>query len=275
MNSIRPPLPPERRLPRRWPVGLLAIATGLAAATTPTAESLAAPLAYKDSTTLKLTYSPPWSTADLNRAVTTHDGFGLSVNWIETSSGSSGDGSSDEGGGGHPHHGGSTSPAASGGAHSVHGMGNADQAELWSFVTYTRLLQRWNGSTSQANMWLDLGAGTVSSLVGTNPNLQEAALSAAVQIDAETQRLYGAISARTLQSSSASRNQASIKTGIALTAANYERIQPWIMVEVRGMQGTTMDVEVIPTLRLLHRRYVLELGASLHGHPHASLRYTF
>ena len=275
MNSIRPPLPPERRLPRQWPVGLLALATGLAAATTPTAESLAAPLAYKDSTTLKLTYSPPWSTADLNRAVTTHDGFGLSVNWIETSSGSSGDGSSDEGGGGHPHHGGSTSPAASGGAHSVHGMGNADQAELWSFVTYTRLLRRWNGSTSQANMWLDLGAGTVSSLVGTNPNLQEAALSAAVQIDAETQRLYGAISARTLQSSSASRNQASIKTGIALTAANYERIQPWIMVEVRGMQGTTMDVEVIPTLRLLHRRYVLELGASLHGHPHASLRYTF
>jgi hypothetical protein len=154
-------------------------------------------------------------------------------------------------------------------------MGNADQAELWSFVTYTRLLRRWNGSTSQANIWLDLGAGTVSSLVGTNPNLQEAALSAAVQIDAETQRLYGAISARTLQSSSASRNQASIKTGIALTAANYERIQPWIMVEVRGMQGTTMDVEVIPTLRLLHRRYVLELGASLHGHPHASLRYTF
>lgn len=235
MNLIRPPLPPERRL--------LALATGLLVAAAPTAASLAAPLAYKDSTTLKLTYSPPWSTADLNRAVTTHDGFGLSVNWIETSSGD--------------------------------GMGNADQAELWSFVTYTRLLRRWNGSTSQANIWLDLGAGTVSSLVGTNPNLQEAALSAAVQIDAETQRLYGAISARTLQASSASRNQASVKTGVALSAANYERVQPWIMLEVRGMQGTIMDVEVIPTLRLLHRRYVLELGASLQGYPHASLRYTF
>lgn len=238
MNLIRPPLPPERRL--------LALATGLLVAAAPTAASLAAPLAYKDSTTLKLTYSPPWSTADLNRAVTTHDGFGLNVNWIETSSGGSGD-----------------------------GMGNADQAELWSFVTYTRLLRRWNGSTSQANIWLDLGAGTVSSLVGTNPNLQEAALSAAVQIDAETQRLYGAISARTLQASSASRNQASVKTGVALSAANYERVQPWIMLEVRGMQGTIMDVEVIPTLRLLHRRYVLELGASLQGYPHASLRYTF
>ncbi|MBU6249737.1 MAG: hypothetical protein KGO47_01040 [Cyanobacteria bacterium REEB417] len=266
MNLIRPPLPRERRL--------LALATGLLMAATPTAASLAAPLAYMDSTTLKVTYSPPWSTADLNRAVTTHDGFGLSVNWIETSSGGTGDGSSDDGGGGH-HHGGRANPAAGGGGHSGHGMGNADQAELWSFVTYTRLLRRWNGSTSQANIWLDLGAGTVSSLVGTNPNLQEAALSAAVQIDAETQRLYGAISARTLQSSSASRNQASIKTGVALSAANYERIQPWIMVEVRGMQGTIMDVEVIPTLRLLHRRYVLELGASLQGHPHASLRYTF
>lgn len=252
-----------------------ALAIGLTAAAALTAESLAAPLAYKDSTTLKLTYSPPWSTADLNRAVTSRDGFGLSVNWIETSSGGSTDSSSDDGGGGHPHHGDSPSAQGGGGAHSQHGMGNADQSELWSFVTYTRLLGRWNGSNSQANIWLDLGAGTVSSLVGTRPNLQEAALSAGVQIDAETQRLYGAISARTLQASSAARNQASIKTGVALTPADYERIQPWVMVEVRGMQGTTMDVEVIPTLRLLHRCYVLELGASLHGHPHASLRYTF
>jgi len=275
VTAIRPPRPPEARRPARVPALARGLATGLTAAAALTAESLAAPLAYKDSTTLKLTYSPPWSTADLNRAVTSRDGFGLSVNWIETSSGGSTDSNSDDGGGGHPHHGDSPSAQGGGGAHSQHGMGNADQSELWSFVTYTRLLGRWNGSNSQANIWLDLGAGTVSSLVGTRPNLQEAALSAGVQIDAETQRLYGAISARTLQASSAARNQASIKTGVALTPADYERIQPWVMVEVRGMQGTTMDVEVIPTLRLLHRRYVLELGASLHGHPHASLRYTF
>ena len=104
MTAIRPPRPPEARRPARVPALARGLATGLTAAAALTAESLAAPLAYKDSTTLKLTYSPPWSTADLNRAVTSRDGFGLSVNWIETSSGGSTESNSDDGGGGlHSH----------------------------------------------------------------------------------------------------------------------------------------------------------------------------
>lgn len=220
-------------------------------------DAFAAPLGYKDSTTLKLSYSSPWSTADLNHALTTHDGVGLNVNWVEGAGSGPGAGQ----GGGHNH----------GGA----GTGAGSSSELWSLLNYTRLLHRWNGTSSQANLWLDLGVGVARSLDTSSPGLNEGALGAGVAFDVESQRLYLALGAKTLQALSTARNQASVKTGIALSKANFERIQPWLMVEVRGMQGTYTDLDVIPSLRLLHQRYVVELGWSLHGAPHLGLRYTF
>ena len=218
----------------------------------------AAPLGYKDSTTLKLDYSVPWSTADLNRALTTHDGIGLNVNWIDALNSN---GATDTSGG--HHHGGSVSD------------GSSNSSELWSLLSYTRLLRRWNGDSSQTNLWLDVGMGMARSLGNSSPDLQQGALAGGVSLDHETQRLYLAAGARTLQAVGIARNQASIKAGVALSPANFERVQPWLMVEVRGMQGTTESLDVIPSLRLLHQSIVVELGASLQGHPHISLRYLF
>lgn len=241
---------PRRRTEATWLRALACIASACIpmGACTPLA---AAPLSFKDSTALKLTLSAPWSSADLSRAITTHDGFGISLNWIEAS-------------------GSTTSSHHHGGSH-----GQPAASELWSFVTYTRLLRRWNTSSSQANIWLDLGAGGVNRLDGGSPDLKQGALNAALAIDAETQRLYLSLGARTLQAQSAARSEASIKAGVALTGADFERIQPWLMVEARGMQGTTTALELIPSLRLLHQRFALDIGASLQGHPHLSLRTTF
>ena len=218
----------------------------------------AAPLGYKNSTTLKLDYSVPWSTADLNHALSTRDGVGLDLNWIETETDTANN-------------------ASNGGHHGVSGTGgrSSSGSELWTVLTYTRLLKRWNGEHSQSNLWLDLGAGMARSLGNTTPELQRGALAAGVSVDTETQRLYLAAAAKTLQAIGVARNQASIKAGVALSPADFERVQPWLMVEVRGMQGTTESLDVIPSLRLLHQSIVVELGASLQGHPHISLRYLF
>ena len=252
MNSTPPPK--QRRCCLAvGSIALLASGLGLS----PLGEAVAAPLGYKDSTTIKLDYTSPWSTADLNHALTTHDGVGLNVNWVE----GLGSGPTAGQGGGH-NHGGS-------------GSGSGSTSELWSLLNYTRLLHRWNGNSSQANLWLDLGVGMARSLDTSSPGLNEGALGAGVSFDVESQRLYLALGAKTLQALSAARNQAAVKTGVALTKADFERIQPWLMVEVRGLQGTSTDLDVIPSLRLLHQRYVVELGWSLHGSPHLSLRYTF
>ena len=239
-----------RLAPITWLVLVLPVGSGIA----PLA---AAPLGYKDSTTLKLDYSAPWSTGDLNHALTTHDGVGVNVNWVEGV--------------------GSWAGTAQGGGHNHGGSGPASgsTSELWSLLNYTRLLHRWNGDTTQANLWLDLGVGIARSVDTSSPGLNEGALGAGLSFDVETQRLYLGLGAKTLQALSAARSQASLKTGVALTKANFERIQPWLMVEVRGLQGTSTDLDVIPSLRLLHQRYVVELGWSLHGTPHIGLRYMF
>jgi len=67
----------------------------------------------------------------------------------------------------------------------------------------------------------------------------------------------------------------SATTGVGLTPPRYQGIQPWLELQVRAMPGVIDEVEIIPKLRLLHRRVVLDVGYSSLGAITGGLTTTF
>ena len=62
---------------------------------------------------------------------------------------------------------------------------------------------------------------------------------------------------------------------MALTSADYNRWQPWLMLEARTMEGLQQGVEITPLLRVLHRRVLAEAGVSTSGSVRLNLTYTY
>ena len=60
-----------------------------------------------------------------------------------------------------------------------------------------------------------------------------------------------------------------------MTEATYTGFQPWIELQARSMPGVIDQLELIPKLRLLHNRIVLEVGYSNLGTVMGGLGYRF
>jgi hypothetical protein len=69
--------------------------------------------------------------------------------------------------------------------------------------------------------------------------------------------------------------QLSATAGVALTPARYDGVQPWLEFQVRDMPNVVDALELIPKLRLLHKRIVLDLGYSNLGSMMGGITYTF
>jgi hypothetical protein len=139
-------------------------------------------------------------------------------------------------------------------------------------VTYTRLAQRWNLPHAQANVWLFAGIGAVS---GNDFDGQRTMLAPGLQVDYETTRVYLAANARLYRAQGLNHDFASARAGWALEDADYESTQAWIVVEARRMRELSESIEVTPMLRLIHRRYFLELGVNDRAEARANLMFVF
>ena len=82
-------------------------------------------------------------------------------------------------------------------------------------------------------------------------------------------------SARWFQAADIGRLMTSARAGVALSTADYNRWQPWLMVEARTMEGMEQGVEITPLLRVIHRRILAEAGVSTGGAARFNLTYTF
>jgi hypothetical protein len=236
-------------------------AAGLVALLLPTAAASALPLGHRGSVLVSGELNPHWSAVTIMPAVTRSTGVGPNVNWMEPDAG---------GKGGH-------------------------RQELWSLLMLTQRLHRWNGDHYQANVWAGTGVGVLTVLPeqgrggrhgghhgghgshrrGSNDTENWAAWSPWVQGDWETQRLYLAASARWFQAPDVGRLMTSARAGVALTPADYDRWQPWLMLEANTMEDLQSGVEITPMLRLLHRRLLAEAGVSTRGTVRVNLTYTF
>lgn len=126
-------------------------------------------------------------------------------------------------------------------------------------VNATRLLSRWNMPEAQANLWLVGGLGTVK---GNNLTGSRTLLAPGVQLDFETTRVYLSTNARLYRAKEINHDYASVRVGFSFYEADYDEVQPWLILEARRMRGLSGKTEVTPMLRLIHQRYFVEMGVS-------------
>lgn len=153
-------------------------------------------------------------------------------------------------------------------------MRSDDQARTRrvSEVTYTRLLARWNLPDAQANVWFIGGLGTVT---GNDFAGSRTLASPGIQVDYETTRVYASVFARAYRAEGINHDFLSARAGFSFFEADYDEVQPWLVLEVRRMNNLSDVTEVTPMLRLIHNRYFVELGVNNFGQTRFNLMYTF
>ncbi len=139
-------------------------------------------------------------------------------------------------------------------------------------LNYTRLLQRWNLEDAQANVWLFAGIGSIRGNDFAGPKF---AYAPGVQVDYETTRVYVAATARLYRASGLNHDFGSLRAGFSFFEADYDEVQPWLLVEARRMRGLSDKTEITPMLRLIHNRYFVELGVNTDRQARASFMYVF
>ncbi len=143
-----------------------------------------------------------------------------------------------------------------------------DFAEL----TYTRLVHRINGEHSQANFWFVGGVGRLS---GNDFDGGRTMLAPGISADFETTRLYVSGTVRLYRASGINHDFASVRGGFSFYEVDYEQTQPWLIVEARRMRGLSEEIELTPMLRLINKRYFVELGVNTMKQARFNFMYIF
>jgi hypothetical protein len=231
----------------------IAAGMGLLIATLPAAPAMALPMSYAGSTTVGAEFDPHWSTFWFSHAIDRRQGLGFSANLL----------------------------SAQHGTHAEQG----DEAFL--LLDYTKLLKRWNMQQAQANVWLFGGVGVYSATGSSGghshhgfkaPGEDSALRFAArpgIQLDVETTRLRLEGRGLLYLAPGVQQPQLSATAGVALTPARYNGVQPWMEFQVRAMPEVIDTLELIPKLRLLHKRVVLDIGYSNLGTVMGGVTYIF
>jgi hypothetical protein len=227
-----------------------AIACHLAAQLIAPRPSPALPMSYEGSTTVGVELDHIWSSAWFSHAMERQLGVGVSAQVIPGSS------------------------RAEESQHS-HGRSELNTTESFLLIDSTHLLKRWNMDRAQSNLWLLAGVGTYQTWNSQRVGAVRMAARPGLQFDIENTRLRLEAQGQLFLASGVERSMLSATTGVGLTPPRYEGVQPWLELEVRGMPGVTDQLEIIPKLRLLHRRVVLDVGYSNLGSVTGSVTTTF
>ena len=139
-------------------------------------------------------------------------------------------------------------------------------------ANYTRLLRRWNLEDAQANVWLFAGIGSIR---GNDFAGSKLAYAPGVQVDYETTRVYLAATARLYRATGLNHDFGSLRAGFSFYEADYDEVQPWLVLEARRMRGLSDTTEITPMLRLIHNRYFVELGVNNARQARANFMYVF
>lgn len=145
-------------------------------------------------------------------------------------------------------------------------------------VIYTRLLERWNLPHAQANLWFIGGIGALQGedhLPGKNDEFNKVIVTPGVQFDYETTRLYFAAAHRLYRASDINHDFTSVRAGFSFYETDYDKTQPWFILEARNMNGLSEKVEVTPMLRLINKNFFVEAGVNNSREPRFNFMYIF
>ena len=187
----------------------------------PAGTAVAAPMGFKDSWMAMGDFGPGWREAWVNYAITSRDAVGAGALYMRSDDGS--------------------------------------KTRTLAEANYTRLLQRWNLTDAQANIWFFMGAGAIS---GNDFAGTRAAVAPGFQVDYETTRVYLSATARLYRAEQLNHDFAAARAGFSFYEVDYDEVQPWLIVEARRMRGLSEKTEITPMLRLIHNRFFVELGVN-------------
>ena len=145
-------------------------------------------------------------------------------------------------------------------------------------ITYTRLLKRWNAPHAQANLWFMGGIGALQGtdkLAGEDNDFDKFVYSPGVQFDYETTRIYFQASHRLYRASDINHDYTSVRAGFSFYESDYDKTQPWLILEARNMNGLSEKIEITPMLRLINKSFFVEAGVNNSREPRFNFMYIF
>ena len=120
---------------------------------------------------------------------------------------------------------------------------------------------RWNASDWQANAFLTGNLGGLRHL-----GLNAAAVSGAAEADIESRRWYLLASSRWIHSLQGYTDvQAMARAGLAPFKAEFDQINPWVVIQYQYMPRFARQQVITAMLRLLYQGVLFEIGSSLRG----------
>ena len=142
-------------------------------------------------------------------------------------------------------------------------------------LNYTRLLSRWNLTDAQSNLWLFMGIGEIRGSVDNQSLDSKFIASPGFQFDYETTRIYFATTHKLYRASNLNHDTTSIRAGFSFYEADYDKTQPWLILETKYTNQISDKIEVIPMLRLINKNIFVEGGVNNSGQPRLNLMYIF
>jgi hypothetical protein len=139
-------------------------------------------------------------------------------------------------------------------------------------ANYIRLLKRWNLPDAQANVWFSGGIGTMT---GNDFSGAKTMATPGIQVDYETRRVYAAGFGRLFRAEGINHDYLGARLGFSFYETDYDELQPWFVLEARRMHGLSDSTEVTPMLRLIHKRYFVELGVNNARQGRVNFMYIF
>jgi hypothetical protein len=145
-------------------------------------------------------------------------------------------------------------------------------------ITYTRLMQRWNMPHAQANLWFMGGIGALQGQdeqIGNDRSFNKVMFTPGVQFDYETTRIYFAATHRFYRASDINHDYSSMRAGFSFYETEYDKTQPWFILEARYMNGLSDMVEITPMLRFINKNFFIEAGVNNSREPRFNFMYIF
>lgn len=205
-----------------------------------TINATAGPMGFKDSTMVMGDFNNNWRELFINYAITPRDAFGIGATYMRSD--------------------------------------DKNKTRTLEELIYTRLLNRWNMPEAQANLWFIGGIGALQGeddLVSKNNHFNKVMVTPGLQFDYETTRVYFAANYRFYRASEINHDFSSVRAGFSFYESDYDKTQPWLILEARNMNGLSDKIEVTPMLRLINKSFFVEAGVNNSREPRFNFMYIF
>lgn len=132
----------------------------------------------------------------------------------------------------------------------------------WGLGEFNILAQRWNGESTQTNIYLLSGAGGVWR---ENQSDVQGAGKLGLLMDHESREFYTAAQMSAWFSNDISTRYYVYKVGFAPFVAGYNDLNVWVVLQADYNKDMRKNIQVTPFLRFFYKNIFWEFGSSLRG----------